>query len=97
MPANTRQIKTWCTLHSISAVCCNLILENPAPPPPLPLSHEIRAVTQERKAWKRMEVDRRHRWDIPNATAAEKDRYNQLRVEQVAGMITRKAIVLFVT
>ena len=71
MPANTRQIKTWCTLHSISQVCCNLIPENPAPPPPS-LSHEIRAVTQERKAWKRMEVDRWHRWDIPNATAAEK-------------------------
>lgn len=32
VPANTRQIKTWCTLHSISPVCCNLILENPAPP-----------------------------------------------------------------
>ena len=77
-------------------MCCNLILENPAPPP-ASLSHEIRAVTQERKAWKHMEVDRRHRWDIPNATAAEKDRYNQLRVEQVAGMNTRKAIVLFVT
>ena len=73
MPANTRQIKTWCTLHSISQVCCNLIPENPAsPPPPASLSHEIRAVTQERKAWKRMEVDRWHRWDIPNATAAEK-------------------------
>ena len=42
VPANTRQIKTWCTLHSISQVCCNLIPENPAPPPPPSLSWNSR-------------------------------------------------------
>ena len=50
---------------------CAEKLINPQTPPPLP--QEIRTLAQDRKVWKRMEVDCWHHWEPPLAPQPSRD------------------------
>ena len=48
-------------------------------PENLPIPHQIRILAQDRKAWKRMEVDCWHHWESPTVPPPRRESINILR------------------